>query len=268
MFRWFVALSVAASTASGLAAAPIVNVYPSVAPNSSVFVPGAPVASGPLAAQGTPGWRGYVPNALAALQSANPAAAVIGAGTAAEYAVNSNPPRQWLTVSDSPLWRGVPDAANFLNERGNRLHFGLVVKAGPGEAFNLNGISFNFTDPAGELDPISIPSLGVAAGTSPSLLGRPVGGGPLGPVTNPNQLLSELYYVGVGTAYAPYNGSDRQFIAGQFSAPPFTLPIQAPNSLYAVRAISLATPVPLPPAVAVFAGLVGLTAVARRRRAA
>jgi len=116
-----------------------------------------------------------------------------------------------LVVSGFPSWLGQanPGGAfgqNFANELGNRLHFGLAVVASPGTTFSLSQLSFSMasTDPGNTFqfsgdfsDPNDPTNVYSSARVGVRSDGTLVTSGPA------TQLVSALYYVGVGNAIAP-----------------------------------------------------------------
>lgn len=180
-------------SASASFAAPLINVYPSLAPNQF----------------GSPSFSTYVSNALAGLQAGG---ASVGAGPAAYSTVGSINASQNV-VSDFPLWMGVVNPGGILNnELGNRLHFGLVVTGAANDTFTASEVSFVGSGSfLGELDfTRPTPNLQSALSSNPNLFLVDKGAGYVPAVSGDSTAtLQGLIFVGYGNAY--------QILAGDFA---------------------------------------------------
>jgi hypothetical protein len=192
-----VVFGLALITAGSSARADIqITVTPSLAPN--VF--------------GSPSWPGYVSNALTALENNQSSSGTPNNPTYYQALANgSSIGANQIVVTGFPSWLGLADpgtafGSQFASELGNRLHFGLQAIAPYGTTFSLSQLTFNMTssDPGNTL----AFSGGFTASDNYSSTR-------VGVVLNPNgtvnhfvtsgsatQLVNELFYVGVGNAYA------------------------------------------------------------------
>ncbi len=171
-------------------AVPMIEVFPSVAPN--IF--------------GSPSFAGYNTNALNSLENglgniSNPAT------DPTAYQVVSSIGPEDIIVSNFNSWRGVANPpAPFNNEFGNRLHFGLHI-LGNGTSFRLDDLTFDIDstdsgdilDFSGSFEGFSYTQFRTGINYVDGIKGN--GNDILITSGLATQLVDELVYVGVGNAF-------------------------------------------------------------------
>lgn len=171
-------------------------------------------SSAPNGAGSTPGWIGYVPNTLYALENG---LSIYGDRSTDPTGYEAAPDvvDPWeIAVTSFNSWRGdINPTGAFANELGNRMHFGLHAYGDGTDQFTLEDLTFDIhsSDPTDTLVFVgdfigynySSTRYGIDWGSD-----RTKGGGDdiVYNSGNGGTLVDELVYVGVGNAWWPGGG--------------------------------------------------------------